>query len=224
MSTKRSRSRYENGDEESKAVLFPTSKMDVDRNQGLAIKDLKKRISQIEKQEAGARKYIDVGQTLTPGNTFTIAQLTPIAQGDGDQNRDGDKVAARSLELRMTLIPNATSTSDTARIMVVHWKGNLLGNPPGASTILESTTNVDSPNAWDYRDQYTVLYDQKLDLSLVNGNKHILLKKGLKNKVVNFNGVNASDYTSGQIFLFMLCTDNTNKASINYYSRVRFIA
>lgn len=221
---KRSRSVLERSDEESKHILLPVSKTDLDRNQGRALLDLKARLRRIEKATTSNRNYIDVGQTLTPGNTAAVGVLTPIPEGDTEQSRTGEKVTLRSIDMRITLIPNASALTDSMRVIVFRWKGDTVGSAPGASKILKSATNIDSPYNEDYRDQFVVLFDKTVAVSNAVGNKQMHLKRGLANATAVFNGALSTDWNANQVFFLFLATENTNKASINYYSRIHFLA
>lgn len=202
--------------------LFQVSKKQVDMAQAKAIVKLSKKVNRLVKANYVDSHFIDVAQTLTPGTAATIGYLTPISQGDGEQQRDGDAITLRHLSWSATLVPNASSASDAFRIILFRWKTATVGTAPSPSAILDVPTNIDSPFNRDYRDSLVVLYDKKVDCSNVNGTKHLKLKTRLNNVCATFTGFSAANYNENQIFYLYLATDNTNKASINYYSRITF--
>lgn len=220
-SFKRSRSRISTADE-SKSILLPVSKTRVDFNQGMAIKSLKSRLNRVEKESKDNLHFIDVAQTLTPGNTATIGVLTPIGQGDTDSQRSGDSVLIKRVNIKFTLIPNASALVDSMRLIVFRWKGSLSGTPPATTAVLQAITNIDSPLSYDYRDQMTILMDKRISVSNAVGNRQLELNKA-QNAKATFTDGSTTSWNAGAVFFLFLSTDNVNKASVNYYSRISYV-
>lgn len=202
--------------------LFQVTKKQVDFAQAKAITKLSKKVSQLVKANRVDSHFIDVAQTLTPGTSGSLGYLVPVAQGDGENNRDGDAIALRHLSFSATLVPNASSTADACRIILLRIKSGLSGTAPPISTILQVPTDIDSPYNRDYRNSHVVLYDKKVDISRDNGTKHIKFNTLLNNALCTFTTTGAANYNENNIWFYFLMTDNVNKATINYYSRVTF--
>uniref|UniRef100_UPI0040473BDD hypothetical protein n=1 Tax=Rheinheimera sp. TaxID=1869214 RepID=UPI0040473BDD len=116
----------------------------------------------------------------------------------------------------------SATTGDSCRFILFRWKAPTLGSAPGASTILSSTTNVDSPYNRDFRESLVVLMDKKFDCSTQNGTRTLRLRKMLNNVATTFNGTASTDWNENAIFFLVLFQENTNKTTMNYYSRVTY--
>lgn len=202
--------------------LFQVSKKQVDLAQAKAITKLNRKVSKLVKANHVDSHYIDVAQTLSPGTGAVIGYLTPVAQGDGENNRDGDAIALKYLTFKATLVPNSVATSDSFRIILFRWKGDTRGTAPAPGAVLQTPTNIDSTYNRDYRESLKVIYDRRYDASAVNGNKHVSVNVSLHNVACTFYDTTASSYNENHIWFLFLATDNVNKANINYYSRVTF--
>lgn len=112
--------------------------------------------------------------TLADYNPSTQGSLFALAQGDSDENREGNKIRALNFDIRGAL--STTHVGDQyVRIIAVQW-----GDAPGvAGDILKytfSTLGVDgmavinSPYARDPSQPYKLLYDQVFKLSKTNDN------------------------------------------------------
>lgn len=202
--------------------MVKNTQVKVDLAQAKAITKLERKVSKIEKATKADVHFVDVAQTLTPGTTAAIGVLTPVAQGDGESNRDGEAISLRHISYKATLVPNAASAADSARVICFKWKSATGGVAPGAAAILEVPTNIDSPYNRDYRESLQVLFDKKIDVSNVNGTKHIKFNTMLHNSEATFISTASNHWNENHVFFLYLFTDNTNKATINYYSRVTF--
>lgn len=207
----------------SKNALLPSSKKKMDFAQGKAIIQLNKKVNKLYKANQVDTHFFDTAQTLSPGTTASIGYLTSVAQGDTEQSRDGDSIALKYLQMKMTVVPHVSSASDSFRLILFRWKAPAGGNPPSAAAILATASNIDSPYNRDYRESLVVLYDRNIDASPVNGNKHVTIKKALNNVACTFIGASGANYNENHIWFLFLATDNVNKASVNYYSRITFL-
>lgn len=205
-----------------KTGMVKVSQKNVDFAQAKAIVKLNRKVSKLVKANKSDSHFVDVAQTLTPGTTPALGYLVPVAQGDGENNRDGDAISLRHLSWKATLVPNASASSDACRIIIFRARTGLSGTPPPLSTILEVNTNIDSPYNRDYRNSYVILYDKKIDISQANGTKHLKFNTLLNNTMCTFTSTGTTHYNENNIWFYYLFSDNTNKAAINYYSRVTF--
>lgn len=123
--------------------IVPASKTQVDRNQGVAIMKLKKDMT-VVKSALSDRNQYTVGQSIATGTTASIGVLSGVAQGNGANQRIGTETTLTSLRFAFTVSPNASTNTDTMRIILFRWKGPLSGAAPSSSQILTTTNNVNS--------------------------------------------------------------------------------
>jgi len=102
-------------------------------------------------------------------NTFAVTHLTPVASGNLDNQRNGDKVYARALHVRLGIQCNFPSVGApansfvNARVIVFQYK-NSDSTPTASQMFLNGggavTVNTFSARNIDYMSQYVVLYDK----------------------------------------------------------------
>lgn len=202
--------------------LFPQAKKKIDMAQARAIVKLKREVNAIKKRDKVESHYCDVVQSLTPGNAATLLHLTPIAQGDGEGDRNGTEVALRSVHYRCTVIPNSSANGDAGRFILFRWKSACSGAPPSVGSILTSTTNIDSPYNPDFKDSLVVVKDTKIYVSPGSGATGLNINAYLHNSYASYVNTTGAGYNEGQLFAIILFAENVNKSTFSYFSRVRF--
>lgn len=205
-----------------KKALMPTSKRQVDKNQGKAIMKLKKDVTKLKKQNENSKSYIDSILNHTPGTAGQVGQITAVTAGTTVGHRSGENTVLTSMEASITATPNTSTVYDSMRVGFIYWKADRQGTPPSLGNILANTANFDSAYNPDFRDDFVVLWDKKFDLSASNGSKHYKIKKNLKNKLATYYGTSAANYGRGMIFYYVLATDNVNLSTFNAYTRVHY--
>lgn len=201
--------------------LVPVSKTQVDRNQGVAIKKLKKKVNGIARALEDTHQW-NLGETKTPGITAAINIVSAVAEGDDVTDRFGRETTLTSWRFAFTVSPNASTTSDTCRLILFRYKSKTGGSLPTASDILTTTNNVNSSLNKTNRSNFEVLKDIKLDCSVQNGTKNRVFKIGMKKKKAYYSSSTAASYDAGHLFYLVLFADDTNKATFAYYSSVNF--
>lgn len=206
----------------SNGKLSKTTKKAVDSAQSKAILSLTRKVGKLQKIHKADRHYLDVAQSITPGNAAVIGHLSAIAQGDGVGDRTGNEIALRKIEFRATVIPNSSAQGDAGRFILFRWKGPCGAVAPQISHVLQSTTNIDSPYNPDYAESLVVLKDTKVYCSSGSGATGLNIQKMLGNANASYVGTTGSSFNEGQLFFVLLFAENTNKSTFSYFSRLTF--
>jgi len=137
------------------------------------LKTLERRVRKLEHSEE--LKYKDVYSTTLPTTTFQFLSMNLIGQGDDAfNNRIGEEISAKYLNMKLRFIHPAGTTSDAIRC-VVFWDKQANGAAPDALTSTNAATAVwDNTTVsggstivpYNYRakQRYKVLYDRIITL------------------------------------------------------------
>ncbi len=164
-------------------------------------------------------------------NTWVFTDLTRVTQGDADNQRNGDRINVKSLELNMVWSNNG-SNKDWCRVIIFQWKPN--STPvaaPGATSIFVAgpTGSADfmSHYGHDTKQLYKILWDKKFcmnDYSVdTNGNMWVN-KKITKNFVSALQYLNGGNDGTNHIYI-TYCVDKPNAAgtpTLQYTARLNF--
>lgn len=132
------------------------------------------------------RKHIDVRYT-DGGYDFNgyVSCLSNVAQGDTDEERDGDKLLPKTFRMKYKLLLGDATNIMRIVIFRYHPVSNTGGGPPSALTIFSTLVGtVHAPldvYDWDQRAQFTILFDRTHNL---NVNQDQILGK-IKLKLAN---------------------------------------
>lgn len=174
------------------------------------------------------KKYTDKSLSIQPiAWTGQVDLLSSIAQGNDDNQRQGNSVLARSLYLQMDARINTVNDSNVLRVLVVVDTENT-GTAPTVSDVLQTsmvgTSNViNAPINNDHLPRYNILLDKKLVLSK-NGNERICFKRYIKlYKHIKYTGANATDTYKNNIYMVMVSDVGIDDPFFSYYSRLGFM-
>lgn len=90
-------------------------------------KQVKKYVKGAIHRNAETKQVYTIAVTQTLSNADSIIDLTNIAQGDGYNTRDGDKIDLRQAKIRFQAYRKSGATAgtyDNVRVMVVQWRLN----------------------------------------------------------------------------------------------------
>lgn len=168
------------------------------------------------------RKYVVTSASTTFTTTPEIIPLSLIAQGDGETARDGNKVKAQGLSVKMQLKGGNSRTF--ARVILFTDKDST-GNAPSASAVLESTTTLGHYNNVNCPYRFRILKDDliPLEISTNDGNTKVRKYYCKMNHHITFSGSTAvqANANCGQVYM-MLIGDVLNDGSCEYSARLSF--
>ena len=169
-------------------ISKPKSKFDYyaqKTGQALAVAYGVKRLLNVE------RKVVDLtSTTVTPAPAGTATLLNGLAQGDGDNQRDGSSCKVVRLGLKGRIVIDASATNTQVRVMLVQKKHN-----DGLTITLTDLMSTTGANAFYSKDgihNFKVLMDKRYVLSL-DSHQTIQLSANLN--------MNMNDINEGLFFL-----------------------
>lgn len=163
----------------------------------------------------------DYSSYHTGGNTWSIICISNITKGDNVDNRSGDKVSPISINTRLNLLVNAnSSTGDQMRIVM--FKDKQARGAVPTSSDLGLTSNPADPflNIDNYRGRFVKMVDRVISFDTTQEYKFLSINKKLSGKL-QF-GTEGDDYENNAIFIALWSKNDTNKATINFTSRLLF--
>lgn len=169
-------------------------------------------------------KNSTAGTTVTPGTTSTLTHFNGLSQGNSSTTRVGDKVKFKRLFIRGEVVINSAGSAVVVRLMVVRDR-----QPNGAifgiTDLLVADSTIDLNNL-KYGKRFKVYMDKKIPLS-INGNRVAQFKKYIP---LNFEtdyslgtAGTVADISKNSLYFILMSTDNTNKPTVTYNRRLRFI-
>lgn len=178
-------------------------------------------------------KYLDttISSSTPISGTGEVYYINGSAEGNGSDEREGEKVRNVSIHIQGSLEGNTEATTDTViRMMLVYAKRNVQGSAPGISEILEAD-NVNSLINQDVKGDYQVLWNKRLTLPMrALETSNIIPKRlvkyykrwGKKPKLTTFDGATAAigDLEKGGLFLYLM-TDMATGQQPTFHLRVR---
>ncbi len=182
----------------------------------------------IRKLERGPEvKVLDLNQNFTSvGTTGQIANLSLLAQGDTNITRDGNKIQAKKLDIRLKLSKTVV-TVDTLRIVIFVDKEQH-GADPGLTDLM-TTSAVDSFYNINQSQRFRILKDMTVvinadDTGVGADNVYRIFTINLRNMPIHYIGTAADDASCGKnnIYIFMVALEDTTKSVIRSFSRLYF--
>jgi len=178
----------------------------------------------IDSQSDEKHYYFDNGSTAV---TFTKAglqyNLSPIAQGQSDNQRIADQVRLKSLLLNMRLVNVTPATGLVVRVLIYRYKPLNSASVPVKGFPLESAVNIDyltamSPITAKARTDFVVLKDINFTMDQEQSeSRYYKLRINMRNVEQIYTG----DYSTNQIFLEVY-TMGLLTASIVYSGKLSY--
>lgn len=164
-------------------------------------------------------KYFDINESTNVDYNGYLPSLCTPTQGDGDGQRDGDRLKMQNLTFRGRLTRNGADA--TVRVIIGIDKQSKVST---AADVLESTgastAGPISPKNYDKRFQTKILYDRRWNLTTDFPAVNINI-----NKVINTHQqfqAGTTTINSGRLFAIFISNLNANTPIMQYYSRVTF--
>jgi len=164
-------------------------------------------------------KYFDINETANVDYNGYLPSLCTPTQGDGDQQRDGDRLKMQNLTFRGRLVRN---TADCMVRVIIGIDKQV--KVTTAADVLESTgastAGPISPKNYDKRFQTKILYDRRFNLTADMPVRFVNINKAINTHEQFTNGTTTMQ--SGRLFAIFISNINANVPSMQYYSRVTF--
>lgn len=181
------------------------------------------RLRTLERKVSRLRPEKHVYYSSSTGQeTFdTTAILYPLcqpAQGDGEDERQGNVIFLERLALNYKVIMNNAAPA-FCRVMLIHSEG--LATTIG--DILKYPTNALSPKLCHSSIKFRTLYDRQFWVAYESdGPMNDKIYKDLKHTPLRFTGATGSSFTTGQLYLVVLSNSTTNLPGIEWMCNVRW--
>lgn len=174
-------------------------------------------------------KYLDTSAAPTTNNTGTFVLLNGLQKGDDVNNRDGRSIRIKSLEHRLFLQHNSSSTDSMVRVILfIDKQPN--GAAPSSGSVLISGNTITSPRNLEWRKRFVILSDKTYVLS-TDGGKYYVAPKAkyldldMHTAYSTTDAGTVTDILSNALYMYVLgaTQDLTNYPTISYYNRIRFV-
>jgi len=164
-------------------------------------------------------KRADISSSLNPGTAGAILDITQIAQGDGDQNRDGLQCKVVSVRTRWQLTQHASATQTFVRMM---WfiDNEQDGAAPTPSEVLEDVDTSGLPN-YVNRKRFSILKDVTYSL----GDQTIADGKWYRklNMIANWETTTAASHRNNALYFLYCSNEASNTPTLVIRHRTRFL-
>lgn len=149
--------------------------------------------------------------------------ITSIAGGSGENQRNGNSIFVRYITLRGIIAANTSVAYNTCR-MIVFIDKDSSGAVPTAADLLATTGTGYAPIAPlndDNRKRYKVLTSKTMSLSPSDYNLPFKSYIPIRHHV-RYNSPTFNDYDKGQIYVLFISDQNTAVPLFTLYSRVAY--
>lgn len=154
--------------------------------------------------------YSDYNYGVNISTAGTVINFTvPIAQGTGENQRVGDSITPKFLQIKGYLYGQGYPA--IARVIVGQFKGGVNSNSPSVATLLEfsgTAALITSPYLEKYRHSYRILHDKVYTTSATlsyNGDIIRPFKVAIPaNKLIKSRYDNAGNMTGGSLWMVVV--------------------
>lgn len=181
------------------------------------------------KTSAGPMGHHDVSISEAVDNTGVIVDLSNVAQGITEHTRRGEETRLLSSRLNLSINESVDSTIPTI-IRIILFRNMLKESATvgGATTSVLESASTYSLTRQDNKASIIVLWDKLFTInkdistgvlkSIAKNNIYV----NLRNVKARYDGPNASDDTTGHLFLLLLSNQGTNTPTVNGRHRCYF--
>ncbi len=168
------------------------------------------------------KKYHNASQSPTQEDyAWGVANLSSVAQGDGDTTRDGDVIRGRYLDIRYGWI--VSDATNFTRLVILRWKSNTTITAAQVFTQDSHANTVMSEYHHDNRKLFDILHDRTYALSTAGpACARCTARIPLKNKEIQFEAASTT-YVKGGIYLFAASDSGAaSHPTLQFRSRIHF--
>lgn len=171
-------------------------------------------------------KFVDTSLTPSPDSaTGTVSALTLTAQGSSDQQRTGNSVLAKRIDLRGFWSMHASATLTTVRYLLVLDKQNAQGTAPTVAQILQNV-NPNSFMHMNNSDRFVVLKSGFLTFrqTTETQGRDIELHQDLSDLHIKYDGTAADQASASENHIYFVAVSNEaiNTPSFSGFARLRY--
>lgn len=167
------------------------------------------------------KNYLDTDISGNYNSTATITDLTSMAEGDDQGQRQGRSLLAKSLFLRGYINMSSSASATSVRCMVVMDTMNQ-GDAPTYTDIVQANAVASPLNVSAYPGRYKILYDRQFLLS-INGTRMVPIRCFKKlNNHIRFEGTGANTSTRNSLYFVCVSSEATNSPAISGYARLAY--
>ncbi len=170
-------------------------------------------------------KLFDVSSNTTYSSSFSISNLSNIAQGADWNTRDGNSILVQDCLMNLVVTMNASATATQFRLIIFVDKDNR-GVDPSASDLLETSSApliLVAPFNHYSAGRFQILHDSLSTLSFYNPSHQINFFRK-HNQHVYYQGTSGADGSDwkGQLYALFVSNEATNSPTAYWYWRMRF--
>lgn len=167
-------------------------------------------------------KYVDTAGNGTISTAGVIGILSLIAQGNTDQQRSGNQIKGKSIQIKIDITRNTAATSNRVKVMLVCDKEYDGANPTQAN-LFQVTGNPLSPINKDYSKRFVILKTKHFAVDAGNPSMSFSWFQKLPFHLF-YDGTTAAqaDCKENQLLIVMVEDQAINVASYAYYSRFNY--
>lgn len=167
------------------------------------------------------KKKFDSSDSYAIGTTAVSRHFTGIAQGDGDNSRDGNSILCKGLSLRGLLTIHASAGNTQVRLVIVMDKQQVADSLPTMANVLAGNSIQSFLNK-DTVGRFQILYD-KVHLLDNNTRTQQFVKIWLPiDKHIRYNGTTSGDIQKNGLHIVQVSNEATNTPTITWTSRVYY--
>ncbi len=165
--------------------------------------------------------------TSDPNTTGAVLNLTAIAQGDDDNDRQGNKIRAKYIEVAGNVRLNPTTATDTRVRMVIVRDNNGSTTQPAIADLWPSV-NAFVDNGPPFKDpqsnsRFSILMDKYQNVNDISvRTKYVNWSSSLDHHIY-FTGAAGTDEGKGHMYLFIASSEATNDPIVSITSVVRYL-
>ena len=164
----------------------------------------------------------------TTWNSTTITdsqQVTPlndVSNGDAENNRDGNKIRQKSIQLKLSLVSNTATPVNGCYIRLVLVQLTKVRYPDFTATQVYGT-DITTLRNMNNTTRYKVWYDKVIRLDLDTTPRYIVDKFWKMSIPVNYYSATGTDIENNGFVLMYLTNLTTNQPLMTGSARIRFI-
>lgn len=172
-------------------------------------------------------KYNDLIYNATiPIATPTMVPLNLLAQGADENERIGNSILLRDMNMRLSFIPDFTAVDYQLVRYIIFVDKQQQGTAPTAAQLLTTPANIDTPFNRNYSDRFVIIKDKRLVLAKNNLASNTIFQKIYKKlqfhaRYIGQNGVPA-ELGNNALYLFAVSASVGNPPTLYVYNRINF--